>query len=124
MADILKQALGGILGGKVLDIATGDGGFIKTLVDNLNSYQEIIGIDFYQYPEEARAIFQVENVWFVQMDALQLGFNDGCVDTVCISSSLHHLGNIPKCLGEMTWLDSLGLLIHTKIFSAPKVWIQ
>jgi ubiquinone/menaquinone biosynthesis C-methylase UbiE len=40
----LRQALGGISGGRVLDVATGEGGFIQTLIQNLKSYVEIIGI--------------------------------------------------------------------------------
>ena len=32
--NILGQALGGISGGRVLDVATGEGSFIRTLVEN------------------------------------------------------------------------------------------
>jgi ubiquinone/menaquinone biosynthesis C-methylase UbiE len=37
VTDILKQALGSIVGGEVLDIASGEGDFIRTLVENLSS---------------------------------------------------------------------------------------
>jgi SAM-dependent methyltransferase len=99
--NILKQALGGISGGRVLDVATGDGDFIKTLVGNLKSYEEVIGIDIIAYTKAAGSIFYAEDVWFMQMDAEQLGLSDESFDTVSISSSLHHLENIPQCVGEM-----------------------
>jgi SAM-dependent methyltransferase len=99
--DILKQALGGITGGRVLDVATGEGGFIQALVENLKSYVEVTGIDTIAYTKVAGSIFYAEHVRFVQMDAGRLGFGDGRFDTVSISSSLHHLENIPQCIGEM-----------------------
>jgi len=99
--NILNQALGDISGGRVLDVATGEGEFIKTLVRNLKSYREIIGIDALEYTKAAGSIFHAENVRFIQMDAAQLGFDDESFDTVSISSSLHHLENIPQCVGEM-----------------------
>ena len=97
----LKQALGGIAGGRVLDVASGEGEFIKTLVGNLKGYVEIIGIDIAEYTKAAGSIFCAGNVRFVQMDAGRLGFGDECFDTVSTSSSLHHLENIPQCVGEM-----------------------
>jgi SAM-dependent methyltransferase len=99
--DILKQALGGITGGRVLDVASGEGEFIKTLVRNLSGYVEIIGIDTIEYTKAAGSIFNVEEVRFMLMDAERLGFGDERFDTVSLSSSLHHLENIPQCVGEM-----------------------
>ena len=99
--DILKQALGGVSGGRVLDVASGEGDFIKTLVRNLSGYVEVIGIDILEYTKAAGSIFNAGDVRFVQMDAGRLGFGDECFDTVSLSSSLHHLENIPQCVGEM-----------------------
>lgn len=101
MIKILRQAIGGISGGRVLDVATGDGDFIRTLVENLRSYVDIIGIDIIEYTETDGSIFQAQNVHFVQMDAERLGFEAEVFDTVSISSSLHHLENIPRCIAEM-----------------------
>jgi SAM-dependent methyltransferase len=97
----LRQALGSISGSRVLDVATGDGSFIQTLVENLESYTEIIGIDAIEYTKAAGSVFCVENVHFCQMDAARLGFEDECFDTVSISSALHHLESIPPCVAEM-----------------------
>lgn len=97
-----KQALGGITGGKVLDVASGEGDFIRTLVGSLKSYVEVIGIDIFEYRTKvAGSIFCAEDVRFMQMDAERLGFANESFDTVSISSSLHHLESIPQCVGEM-----------------------
>jgi SAM-dependent methyltransferase len=93
--------LGAISGGRVLDVATGEGDFIRTLVENLGSYVDIIGIDRIGVTEAAGSTFRAENVHFFKMDAAQLGFEDGSFDTVSISSSLHHLENLPRCITEM-----------------------
>jgi SAM-dependent methyltransferase len=124
--NILKQALGGITGGKVLDLASGEGDFSKTLVGNLKSYVEVIGIDIIEYTKAAGSIFYAEDVRFMQMDAERLGFGDESFDTVSISSSLHHLENIPQCVGEMKRvLKSGGHLIiretHRDIQAEPQL---
>ncbi len=123
---IFKQALGGITGGKVLDIATGEGDFIKTLVGNLKSYEEVIGIDIIEYTKAAGSIFCAQDVQFMQMDAERLGLGSESFDTVSISSSLHHLENIPQCVGEMKRvLKSGGHLIiretHQDIQAEPQL---
>ena len=97
----LRQALGNISGSRVLDVATGEGSFIQTLVENLKSYVEIIGIDAIGYTKSAGSVFCAENVHFCQMDATRLGFEDESFDTVSISSALHHLESIPPCVAEM-----------------------
>ena len=45
--DIFKQALSDIPGGLVLDVATGQGGFVWVLKDHLKSHAQIVGIDTY-----------------------------------------------------------------------------
>ena len=40
-----KDILGHISGGRVLDVATGSGGFIHFLLDGLKDYIEILGVD-------------------------------------------------------------------------------
>ena len=40
-----KEILNPIPGGRVLDVATGTGGFIHFLLDGLKDYDEIIGVD-------------------------------------------------------------------------------
>ena len=42
---MIERILSGIDGGKVLDIATYEGHFVRILKENLKSYSEIVGID-------------------------------------------------------------------------------
>ncbi|MBD3305487.1 methyltransferase domain-containing protein, partial [candidate division KSB3 bacterium] len=100
--DVIQRALNRVHGGRVLDIATQAGGFVQLLMDHLQGYSEIVGIDV-----DARAIQTARNILgragvrFLVMDAERLGFADGRFDTVSISASLHHLSNVRRVLGEM-----------------------
>ena len=98
-----NQILGHISGGKVLDVATGTGGFIHFLIDGLNDFDAITGIDAADRGEAAfaEAFKDKPNVRFVRMAAEHLDFPEAAFDTVCISNSLHHLSNLPRVLAEM-----------------------
>ncbi len=99
---LFRQAFGDIPGGRVLDIATGEGGFVDLLALTLRDYSNIVGIDISERRlARARTTYDRENVHFAQMDAGQLAFGEGSFDTVNISASLHHLADIPKVLAEM-----------------------
>jgi ubiquinone/menaquinone biosynthesis C-methylase UbiE len=88
-----KDILGHIPGGRVLDVATGGGGFIHFLLDGLQDYTEIIGVDNNERAAAAFAEAFKENprVHFQPMDAHHLDFPDASFDLACISNSLHHL---------------------------------
>jgi SAM-dependent methyltransferase len=102
MVNYFGQALGGIDGGRALDVATKEGGFVRVLVDNLGSYTEVIGIDTSAHAiEAARNAFKEDNIRFIRMDAEELTFEDESFDTLSISASLHHLENISRVLAEM-----------------------
>jgi SAM-dependent methyltransferase len=97
-----KDILGKISGGRVLDIATGNGGFIHFLLEGLQDYNEIIGVD---NRERGRAAFEETfkgkpNIRFEIQNACQLEFTDSSFDMVCISNSLHHLDAV-SALREM-----------------------
>jgi len=98
-----KEILGSVRGGRVLDIATGNGQFIGFLVEGLSEYDEIVGIDTNERAEQAfRVAFKDRTaIDFAKMDALEMSFPDAACDTVCISNSLHHMSNLPRVLGEM-----------------------
>jgi ubiquinone/menaquinone biosynthesis C-methylase UbiE len=100
--DIFERALSGIAGGRVLDVATQEGHFVQTLMENLQSYTEIVGIDISERAiETARDTFGRADIQLLVMNAEQLDFADESFDTVSISASLHHLSNIPRVLKEM-----------------------
>lgn len=89
-------------GGRVLDVATGEGGYITILQRYLSSYASIIGVDASERVIQiARRAYQKPEIHFVQMNAEQLGFRTGTFDTVNISASLHHLENVSRVLAEM-----------------------
>lgn len=102
MALTPKDILGQISGGRVLDVATGSGGFIHFLLEGLQDYDEIIGVD---NNERGRAGFEAafkdkSNIHFEMQAANHLDFEDSSFDMACISNSLHHLDPI-AALGEM-----------------------
>ena len=96
------QILGSISGGKILDIATGEGDFINTLIKTIESYDTFTAIEISEKAlEKAKKELKDIPVTFFQMNAENLEFQDNEFDTVCISHSLHHLENIDKVLSEM-----------------------
>jgi SAM-dependent methyltransferase len=97
-----KDYIGHISGGKVLDVATGNGGFIHFLLEGLKDYEEIIGIDTKDGLEPVFAEqFADKPIRYRQMDAAQMEFADKSFDTVCISNSLHHMPEPVRTLSEM-----------------------
>lgn len=100
--EVFKQSLGMVCAGNLLDIATGEGGFIRLLTSFLKEYRSITGIDNNGYAlASACNTFEQGNIRFVQMDARQLAFVEGSFDCVNVSASLHHLADIPAVLSEM-----------------------
>jgi ubiquinone/menaquinone biosynthesis C-methylase UbiE len=100
--DSIEKAISTIAGGKVLDVATHEGHFVRVLMKNLQSYRQIIGIDTdEQAIKTARNTNEQEKIQFLVMNAEQLDFEDESFDTVSISASFHHLSNIRLVLAEM-----------------------
>lgn len=98
-----KDLIGHIPGGRVLDVATGSGGFVHFLLEGLKDYQEIIGIDTNERAAAAFAeVFKdTAQVRFEQMDAQRMSFPDASFDIVCIANSLHHFDDPQAVLREM-----------------------
>jgi len=98
----VRERLGTISGGEILDVGTQDGEFIGTLIKTLKEYTSFVGIDI--SPDDlkkAREKFKDSPVDFVEMNAERMSFPDNHFDTVCISYSIHHLENIDTVLAEM-----------------------
>ena len=99
--DILK-GLEVISAGKVLDVATQKGDFIKTLMKTVKDYESVIGIDIeFKELDSIKKEFKDKPVEFLEMNAENLTFNSNFFDTVAISHTLHHLTNVNKVLAEM-----------------------
>ena len=98
----IRAKLGSISGGKVLDVATGSGDFIDTLMKALKNYDCFVGIDISKKDlESAEKRFGERPVRLMEMNAESLEFDDNFFDTVSMSNSLHHLVSIDKVLAEM-----------------------
>jgi len=105
----IRARLSSISGGKVLDVANGDGEFIRTLMGTLKDYDSFVGIDCSEEEvQKSRETFDEEPVEILQMDAEDMDFEDGSFDTVSISYSLHHLANVERVVGEMKRVLNLG----------------
>lgn len=114
-----KDILGYIHGGRVLDAATGNGGFIHFLLDGLQDYTEIIGIDANErYAAAFTQVFkETPNIRFEMMDALNPGYPAESFDTVCLSNSLHHFDDPRAVLGQiMRMLRPGGHLILAEMY--------
>ncbi|MFX0086946.1 MAG: class I SAM-dependent methyltransferase [Candidatus Hodarchaeota archaeon] len=87
---------------KALDVATGEGVFIKLLMKTLKKYQLFTGIDIYQKSlNKAVKSFKRNFNTFINMNAENLEFKDNTFDLGSISESLHHLNNPIKVLREI-----------------------
>lgn len=98
----IRVKLGSISGGKVLDVVTGSGDFIDTLMKALKDYDCFVGIDISKKDlKSARKRFRDQPVKLMEMKAESLEFDDNSFDTVCMAYSLHHLDRIYEVLAEM-----------------------
>ena len=98
-----RDVLEGADGGRVLDVATGQGGFVQFLVDGLPSFTEIIGVDVSDRGRDAfgETFGDRPGVRFEVMDGRAMSFADASFDTVAISDSLHHFEDPDAVLLEM-----------------------
>jgi SAM-dependent methyltransferase len=98
----IRAKLGSISGGKVLDVATGSGDFIDTLMKALKNYDCFVGIDISKKDlESAEKRFRDRPVRLMEMNAESLEFEDNSFGTASMAYSLHHLVRIDKVLAEM-----------------------
>jgi len=118
VVDPAEEVMGKISGGLVLDVATGSGGFISYLIENLQDFTEIIGIDTSQRALEAAGKSHPQgNIHFLKMNAERMDFPDGYFDSVCMANSLHHMADLTRVLSEMLRVCKTGgRLIISEMF--------
>jgi ubiquinone/menaquinone biosynthesis C-methylase UbiE len=85
-----------------LDVATGNGVFIRSLMNTLNNFNHFIGIDVSQKTlNSASRKFKKSIAHFIKMDGKNLEYNDNSFDLVSISESLHHIDDPEEVLKEI-----------------------
>ncbi|MFC1475317.1 class I SAM-dependent methyltransferase [Candidatus Zixiibacteriota bacterium] len=117
LSDILKN----LNGGKILDVATGHGEFLKHLAKLFKQYDEGIGIDLQIDRINLADKEKSDNIRFEKMSGDDIKFDAASFDTVAIRHSLHHLDNIERVLSEMyRVLKPDGLFIICEVFQKPE----
>ncbi|MFH2056356.1 MAG: methyltransferase domain-containing protein [bacterium] len=107
-------------GGRILDVATGHGDFLKLLTESFADYDEAVGIDPAEDRLEAARKLGLRDARFVAMSAEQIDYPDNYFDTVAIRHSLHHLNKPEKVLREsVRVLKPGGLFILCEVFQSP-----
>lgn len=108
----------GISGGRVLDVATGSGGFIHILIDHLKNFSEIIGIDTVERFEGVfnESFKDIPTIHFANMDAAKMDFDDASFDMVCIANSIHHLDPKRVFIEMMRVLKMGGYFIVSEMY--------
>ena len=124
--DKLEKRLQHESGGKILDVATGQGGFVEYLMGLFKDFDSILGIDpAANRIGEANAKLAKDNIQFAVMNGENLALEDNSFDTVSISNSLHHLARVEPVLGEMKRvLKPGGRMIVCEAFSDNQSEIQ
>ncbi|NPD89775.1 MAG: class I SAM-dependent methyltransferase [Asgard group archaeon] len=119
-AEKIVNRLNELSGGKILDVGTGNGGFIDFLRQALGSYDSFIGIDLDEKELKKAKKRYGEIAEFKKMNAEKLEFPDNSVDIASIASSLHHLEKPEKVLKEMIRVvKPQGYLIIQEMYSDP-----
>ena len=119
--DPIVNKLKGKNGGRILDVATSHGGFLKLLTDSFTDYNEAVGIDMADDRIEIARRDAGPDLDFRVMNAESIEFDDGHFDTVAIRHSLHHLNNVDTVLAEMKRvLKPGGLFIVCEVFQCPE----
>jgi ubiquinone/menaquinone biosynthesis C-methylase UbiE len=124
--DILEKRLKNESGGKILDVATGQGGFVEYLTGLFKDFDSILGIDpAADRISEASAKLAKDNVRFAVMNGEDLALENDSFDTVSISNSLHHLARVDPVLSEMKRvLKPGGRMIVCEVFSDNQSEVQ
>ncbi len=119
--NILDEKLKNIEGGRILDVATAYGDFIRYLTDTFENYVEAIGVDMSEERLKEAQERPGNEILYNPMNAEKLAFEDNYFDTVAMRHSMHHLNEIDKVLSEMKRvLKPGGLFILGEMFQDPK----
>lgn len=125
--DIITERLGGLAGGRVLDLATGSGAFAARLAAGLASYAELVAVDTSPRALEAarKNLAGLRAARVEAADGAALPYADGSFDTVAVANSLHHFPDPRAVLAEAARVLAPGgallvLEMHREAASAPE----
>lgn len=115
IAEKLKQ----VSGGKILDVGTGNGDSILSLISFLKSYDSAIGIDIDENEiKKAQRRLKDKSIIVKMMSGEGLKFPNNTFDLVNIAYTMHHIQNLNKTLSEMKRvLKKGGYFIIKEMFS-------
>lgn len=111
---------------KVLDICTGTGDIAIYLAKNTVTQGSVVGLDFSKNMLEiARSRAKnIQNLSFIEGDALNLPFEDNTFDACFISFGLRNLPDIKKAIEEMKRVTKTGGLIVNLDTGKPKGFVK
>jgi SAM-dependent methyltransferase len=122
----LKSRLGNYDAGLMLDVAVGNGEFLKFALASFRSYQGAAGID--PDPESLRValrLFTGTPVILVAGSALAMPFIDESFDTVTLSNSLHHIEDIDALMLEIRRVcKQRGLIVINEMMNETQSEMQ
>jgi ubiquinone/menaquinone biosynthesis C-methylase UbiE len=119
--DPIESRIADLNGGRILDVATGHGDFLKILTESFADYDEAVGIDTAEDRLASARKKGLERTSFLEMSAEQIDYPDNHFDTVAIRHSLHHLENPEQVLHEcVRVLKPGGLFIVGEVYQSPE----
>jgi len=119
----IVAVLRSLSGCRALDMASGKGRFIATLLPILPVGASFTGVDINpERIDEGRKSLAAKPVTFATMDAAKLEYADSSFDLVTIRDALHNLDDVERVLAEMVRVLRSGglLLIEEPIYEGVK----
>ena len=105
--------------GDYLEFGCGDGGFLKHVLDQNESFKSVTAVDInLESVKQARTTLEAFNVHFMVQENLPLGLEANQFDTITLSNTLHHLRDKTAVLSELKRLIKRdGQIIITEMIS-------
>ncbi len=105
--------------GDYLEFGCGDGGFLKHVLDQNESFKSVTAVDInLESVKQARTTLEAFNIHFLVQENLPLGLEANQFDTITLSNTLHHLRDKTAVLSELKRLIKRdGQIIITEMIS-------
>lgn len=102
--DVLRTRLATLEPKRILDLATGGGGFATRLAESVATYGELVAVDSAQRAVDAatRNLAALRGARAELADAAALPYPDGSFDIVGVANSLHHFEDPARVVAEAT----------------------